>query len=157
MKLWIAAASALALAPFANAVEVNVSFSEDFSEKLAEDYGEREGEYLTREITEDIQEAFEDAEIKPARVDVTILDAKPNRPTFEQLTDEPSLSATRSRSIGGMDLSAVAFDADGNELGTEAYDWFSSSLRDVVVASTWSDAGRASRRFANRLSETLGN
>ncbi|MEM6535042.1 MAG: hypothetical protein AAF613_05310 [Pseudomonadota bacterium] len=157
MKLWIAAASALALAPFASAVEVNVSFSEDFSEKLADDYGEKEGEYLSREITEDIEDALTEAGLSPARVDVTIIDAKPNRPTFEQLTDRPSLSATRSRSIGGMDLVGTAYDADGNALGTESYDWFQSDIRNTIAAATWTDAERTSRRFATRLAEALEN
>ena len=54
MKTLFLAAAALALAPFAAATSVNVTFSEDFAEKLVDDYGEREGERLTKEVIDDV-------------------------------------------------------------------------------------------------------
>lgn len=155
MKTLITAVAAFAVLPIASAVEVNVSYSEDFAVELTDNYGEREGEYLSREITKDLTKTFAKAGIDPARVDVMIIDAKPNRPTFEQLSAKPGLDYTRSISIGGMKLQATAFDAEGNELGAREYGWFESDLRDVIGSATWTDARRASDRFARKFAKDL--
>jgi len=155
MKTAIAAIAALALLPIAAAAEVNVSYSEDFTEELADNYGDREGPILAKEITEDLDRAFAKAGIDPARVDVTIIDAKPNRPTFDQLRHTPGLDMHRSRSIGGMKLQATAYDADGNVLGSKEYGWFENDIRQVIGAATWTDAKRASDRFARKFAKDL--
>ena len=155
MKTLLAAFGALALAQVASATEIAVSFSDDFATELADNYGEREGPELTEEVTEDLLRAFDHAGVSPARVEVTIIDAKPNRPTFGQLRDQPGLDMMRSISIGGMDLKGTAYDSDGNVLSELRYDWYETDIRDVFGAGTWSDARRASDRFARRFAETL--
>ena len=155
MKRLLIAASALALAPLAYAAEISVSFSEDFAETLEEDYGTREGEYLSREVAEDIERALTKAGVDAARIDVTIINAKPNKPTFKQLGDKPGLDFGRSLSIGGMKLEADAFSADGTELATLEYGWFENELRNAVGSPTWTDANRASHRFARKLAKAL--
>jgi len=157
MKMTLLAAAALALAPLAGATTVNVSFSEDFAEKLTEDYGEREGEKLVEEITEDLTRQFENQGLEVARVDVTILDAKPNRPTIKQLGDRPGLDGFRSVSVGGMSVEGMAYDSEGNALGTKSYRWFETDIRDVRGAGMWSDARRASDRFARRFAKDLAS
>ncbi len=157
MKTIFAAIGALAILPTAAATEVAVTYSDDFAEELTDNYGEREGERLTEEIIEDLDRAFNRAGVSPARVDVEIVDAKPNRPTFEQLSQRPGLDALRSISIGGMELVGTAYDADGNVIATQEYEWFENDLRDVIGAHTWSDANRASRRFASKLAEQLSD
>ena len=149
------AALALPLAPLAAATEIKVSFSEDFKEKLEEDYGLREGERLSEDVREDLQRALDRAGVDPARIEVTLIDAKPNKPTFEQLGDNPGLDFGRSISIGGAAVSAVAFDADGNEIGSLEYDWYENNIRDVLGASVWSDANRSFRFFSKRFAEQL--
>lgn len=151
MKRILLGAAALALAPFAAAGDINVSYSEDFTETLEEDYGTREGEHLAEEIQDDLIRAFEKAGISPARVDVVILDAKPNRPTFKQLGDEPGLDFSRSIGIGGMKMTAIAYDESDTAIGELEYGWFENDLRDVIGATTWSDAQRASRFFARKF------
>ena len=155
MKTIFAAIGALAILPTATATEVAVTYSEDFAEELAENYGEREGEALTEDIIEDLEQAFDRAGVSPARVDVTIVNAKPNRPTLEQLSDRPGLDMMRSISIGGMQLSGTAYDADGEVIATQDYEWFESNIRHVVGSSTWTDANRASRRFASKFAKQL--
>ncbi|MEO1303529.1 MAG: hypothetical protein AAFV37_01045 [Pseudomonadota bacterium] len=157
MKTLFAAIGALALLPVAAATEVVVSYSDDFAEELEDNYGEREGEALAEDITDDLTQAFERAGISPAKVDVTIVDAKPNRPTFEQLGAQPGLDPIRSISIGGMEMVGTVYDADGNIIATQEYGWFQNDIRDVFGAGTWHDANRASRRFANRLAKTLSD
>lgn len=157
MKMTLLAAAALALAPLAGATTVNVSFSEDFAEKLTEDYGEREGEKLVEEITEDLTKQFEKQGLEVARVDVTILDAKPNRPTLKQLGDRPGLDGFRSISVGGMSVEGMAYDAEGNTIGSTSYRWFETDIRDARGAGMWSDARRASDRFARRFAKDLAS
>lgn len=155
MKTLIAALGALALLPAATATEVTVSYSDDFAEELADNYGQREGERLTEDITDDLSHAFKKAGVTPARVEVTIINAKPNRPTMDQLSDRPGLDGFRSISIGGMELTGTAYDADGNVLATQEYEWFENNIRDVVGSAVWTDANRASRRFAKKLANQL--
>ncbi len=157
MKVTFAAIAALALLPVATAAEVNVSYSESFAEELADNYGDREGAVLAREITEDLDRAFAKAGIDPARVDVTIIDAKPNRPTFGQLRQTPGLDMYASRSIGGMKLQATAYDGDGNLIGSKEYGWFENDIRQVIGATTWTDAKRASDRFARKFAKDLAS
>lgn len=157
MKTLIAALGALALLPAAAATEVAVSYSEDFAEELADNYGEREGERLSEDITEDLSFAFNKVGVNPARVEVTIINAKPNRPTMEQLSDRPGLDGFRSISLGGMELTGTAYDADGNVLATQEYEWFESNIRDVIGTAVWTDANRASRRFAKKLATQLSD
>ena len=157
MKTIVAAIGTLAILQTAAATEIAVTYSEDFAEELADNYGEREGEKLTEDILKDLEHAFEKAGVDPAKVDVEIVDAKPNRPTFEQISNEPGLDAFRSISIGGMELVGTAYDADGNVLATQEYEWFENNIRDVVGSSTWTDANRASRRFASRLAKQLSD
>lgn len=146
---------ALVSAPLAMAAEIRVSYSEDFTEALEEDYGAREGEYLSEYITEKLTERLDKAGKDVARIEVTIHDAKPNKPTREQLSDEPGLDYMRSISIGGMDVSAVAFDAAGREIYSLSYDWYETDIRNVPPSTTWTDARRAARIFARRFAEGL--
>ncbi|MCA8899810.1 MAG: hypothetical protein KDA53_01020 [Hyphomonas sp.] len=154
MRLAALTALALLAAPMAMATEITVGFSEDFQEKLTEDYGTREGDYLAREVREDVEAALAKAGVDVARVDITIIDAIPNKPTFKQLSDTPGLDYGASQSIGGMKFSAVAFDADGAETSHLDYKWFENDIR-MAGLSTWQDARRASSRFAKKLAKDL--
>jgi hypothetical protein len=154
MRHLLAAAVLLGLSPVAGATEINVSLAPDFTEKLTEDYGLREGDYLAESVRRDLQRALERAGADVARVDVTILDAKPSRPTFKQGGDSPGLDMFRSVSLGGMKLSAVAYDASGEASEPFAYDWYEHDIRQAGI-TTWQDAKRASSRFATRFAETV--
>lgn len=155
MKAVLCAVAALLAAPLASATVIEVSYSEEFAETLEEDYGEREGVFLIGKIQDHLDFELDKAGLDPERIEVTINNAKPNRPTFKQLGDQPGLDYMRSISIGGMDLSATIFDAAGNEIAAVQYDWFESDIRQVAPAGTWSDARRASRRFAREVVEAL--
>lgn len=155
MKYLLASAIVAAvLVPAAHAGEISVSYSPDFAEKLAEDYGEREGTYLSERIRKDLEREFGRAGVDVARVDVTILDAKPSRPTFKQAGDTPGLDMHRSVSLGGMKLKAVAYDAAGTASQPFEYKWYESDIKQAGI-STWHDARRASSRFASRYAKAL--
>ena len=154
MKLVPITAIALLLAPAAMAAEINVTVSEDFQTKLQDDYGTREGDFLAKEVKEDLTYALDKAGVDTARIDVTILDAKPSKPTFKQLSDKPGLDFGLSKSLGGMKLSAIAYDEAGEKTGEYEYSWYEHDLR-MSGISTWYDAGRASRRFARNFADDM--
>lgn len=155
MKHWlVSAAVAMLLAAPALADDIyTFQTSEDFQEDLEDDLGERELEYLTEEIREDLSRELGKAGVSPARIDVTILDAKPNRPTFEQV-GRRGLSL-QSFSIGGMDLRAVAYGSDDSVLGELEYGWFENDIRWAQGRGTWTDARRASSKFARKFAKVL--
>lgn len=147
-------AAALCAVPFAAATEVNVSYSDEFAEKLTEDLGEKEGVYLSKKLTTFVTKELEKSGQNVERVDIVIEDAKPNKPTFEQLKNTPGLDFARSISVGGLEVSAAAFDENGNEVTSLEYDWFEHDIR-FAGPTTWFDAKTAARRFAKKLSNKL--
>lgn len=152
--LLAAAALAAVLVPVAGATEITVNYSPEFSEKLTEDYGTREGEFLSERVKKDLTRELERKGADVAKVDVTIVDAKPSRPTFKQAGDEPGLDMHRSVSLGGMKLTAVAYDASGNASEPFEYKWYESDIT-MAGISTWHDARRASSRFASRFAKEV--
>jgi len=154
MKAPFLALLLLMAAPVAAAAEIAVSYSPEFTEKLEKDYGMREGDVLARRVERDITRQLSRAGIDVARIDVTILDARPSRPTFKQGGDRPGLDMMRSVSVGGMKLKAVAYDASGTPAGELEYDWYETDIR-YAGLTTWHDASRASDRFARRFVDKL--
>ena len=149
-----AAATTLLFAPAALATEIAVGYSSDFEKTLEDDYGTREGTYLAGKIEQDLMREFEAAGLDVDRVLVTIERAVPSKPTFKQLGDTPGLDYGGSVSIGGMKLTATAFDASGAEMGSLTYDWFETDIRQTGM-TTWYDANRASDRFARKFAKKL--
>lgn len=154
MKYLIAASILAAFAPAAMAAEINVTFAPEFSEKLVEDYGVKEGDYLSGRVRADLERELAEAGRDVARIDVTILDAKPSRPTFQQASDKLGLDMFRSVSVGGMKLSAVSYDASGTASEPFEYKWFENDIRQAGI-TTWQDARRASSRFAYRFAKQV--
>ena len=137
------------------ALDLDTRFSESFIESLADEYGEKEGTYLTEKLELRVTNALEQADLDIAKIELVIEDAKPNRPTFEQLSARPGLSYVHSKSIGGAKVSGSAFGENGELIGEFSYDWYESSIANVVGAGTWSDANRVFRRFASRFADSL--
>ncbi|MFN7055613.1 hypothetical protein [Hyphomonas sp.] len=154
MKVSALALILMAAAPFAAATEIAVSYSPEFTEKLEKDYGLREGEVLSSRVERDLTRQLQRRGVDVSRIEVTILDARPSRPTFKQAGDQPGLDMFRSVSTGGMKLKAVAFDASGAPIGDLEYRWFENDITNAGL-TTWQDAGRASDRFARRFVQSL--
>jgi hypothetical protein len=159
MRISTLAASAFAailLAAPAAALTVEAKVSPEFQKKLDDDIGARETRVLTEALTNKVSTIFNSRGVNAARVVVTIEDAKPNRPTFEQVSSKPGLDPIRSISLGGARVTGVAYDAAGKEIGTLDYDWYESDLSNTLGSTTWTDArtafDRFSRRFADKLS-----
>lgn len=154
MKTAILALASLALAPIAFAVEISVNYAPEFIEVLEDDYGLKEGEILAKEINKDLSRELIKAGVDVAAVNVTILKATPNKPTFQQLSDNVGLDFSRSISIGGMKMSADVMDASGETISSLEYGWFESQLEFAGI-TTWADARRASDIFARKLAKQL--
>jgi hypothetical protein len=158
MRLTPIIAALIAGAAFAlpaSALTVEAKVSAEFQKKLTKDYGERESEVLTDTLTKRVESTFTSRGIQADRVVVTIEDAKPNRPTFQQVTDKPGLDMMRSISVGGAHVIGVAYNAAGQEIGRLDYDWYETDLGNVIAANTWSDARSTFARFANRFADKL--
>lgn len=147
---------AVALAMPAAALTVEAKVSPEFQKKLDDDFGAREARVLTESLTQKVNSIFTSRGINAERVVVTIEDAKPNRPTMEQVSNKPGLDSMRSISLGGASVRGVAYDASGKEIGTLDYDWYETDLRNTLASTTWTDArtafDRFSRKFADKLS-----
>jgi hypothetical protein len=125
-------------------------------------YGDRSLEQLVEEVYEELNQDFakkgilvsDDADIV---LRITLEDAKNNRPTFEQLSREPSLSF-QSFGVGGAELSGELVNLSGENLGTLSYRWFETNIDQFGFAQAngvWTDARRAISRFSKKTAKTL--
>ena len=122
-------------------------------------YGMRDLDRLKEEVAEELLEDFAKANIAVSEtagyeLRVVLVDAKPTRPTFRQLSKQPGLSY-QSLANGGAHLTAQILDSAGNVVSTTDYDWYENNLGDNFGMGTWSDANRAISRFARRTAKSL--
>lgn len=154
IRFLLASAAVLAFAAPAWAQSTPVSFSPEFQSSLEETYGVREGEVLRTAVTDAISRELtrRGVSAESARIEVTIVDAEPNRPTMQQMFDRPSLDMS-SISIGGAELRATVRNANG--ASTEVtHRRFNHSLDDIAgAATTWSEARHAIRQFAVKVAD----
>jgi hypothetical protein len=158
MRIAALAASAFAavlMASPALALTVETKMSTAFQEKLDDDIGVREARVLSDALTQKLTRVFTEQGVKAEKIVVTIEDARPNRPTMEQVSQKPGLDSMRSISLGGAKLSGIAYDAAGNEIGRFDYRWYETDLSNVVAATTWSDARSTFDKFARRFADKL--
>jgi len=124
-------------------------------------YGDRDIERLTGRLKSKLEKKFakkgiEISDTASTVLRITIQDAKPNRPTFNQLSKEPSLSF-QSFGNGGAELQAELIAAGGRSLGTMSYKWYENDIRYAQYGGRWNDAHRAFNRFASKAAKTLAN
>jgi len=158
MRFALVALAGLALtAAPASALTVEAKVSPAFQTKLEDDYGVREAKVLIESLTSKLESQFARQGVRADHVVVTIEDAKPNRPTFQQVSDTPGLDPIRSISVGGARVTGTAYDARGTAIGTLEYDWYETDLTNVVATTTWSDARQSFDRFARRFADRLNS
>jgi hypothetical protein len=116
--------------------------------KNTEDFGAREVDGLRKDLGDEITHALKH---NPAiaRVDLVIEDAKPNRPTFDQLSRTIGLSMT-SIGVGGARISGTVTMADGS-VRPIRYQWYETDLHNDRGASTWFDADKSFGYLADEL------
>ena len=139
-----------------SSIRLNASFSNNGK------YGDREIEYLLEDMQKELLRdftkrglAFSDS--APTLLRVTIDEVKPNRPTFNQLSEDTSLSF-QSVSIGGADVFAEVISTDGTIVGTAEYNYYSSfNDGNILGSGIWTDTERAFSRFSKNLSKKLAS
>lgn len=125
-------------------------------------YGDKEIEFLLEDLEEEITRDFAKrgltlSDTAPTLLRVTINEVKPNRPTFNQLSEDVSLSF-QSFSIGGADVSAEFIAEGGAVIGTADYDYYSSfNDNNAYARGVWTDTSRAFSKFSKRLSKKLAS
>lgn len=147
------AASAAATVAFAAPVSsVSINVAPDVQKKAEKKYGARELAYLQRDLQQSIERKAGMAE-NGDRLEVTIVDLKPNRPTFKQLGDTMGLSP-RSISIGGAALEGVRISPDGHRTPV-SYSRFDTDIVEAYLYgnTTWSTAQNAFDGFARRVAK----
>ncbi len=159
--LAIAAAAGLSLAFAATAsagpvVVRPIAVEADLQKKFDDDYGTREiaelQEALNRALAAELASVGATIGAEgPITIETTLVDVKPSRPTLAQGQKRPGLDMIRSVSLGGAELKARLVAADGRVLNEFSYDWYEYDLANSYGASTWSDARRAIRRYADRV------
>ena len=170
-------------APLTSAVKIEVVIGEDMAhrannlpEKISDRssarglrsgfagngfYGDRDIERLTERLESKLEQKLAKkgiliSDTASTTLRITIEDAKPNRPTFNQLSVQPSLSFN-SFANGGAELEAELIAAGGRSLGTMSYRYYETDIRNAQQGEIWHDAYRAFGRFANKAAKTLSN
>ena len=145
-----AVTAALAGAALAEPASVNVTVVAQLQDKV-EELGPREVREQSDRLVQLVTQAVaETPALNGARIDLVLTDLKPNRPTFQQISERPGLDPMRSISIGGAEIEGQITLADGT-VQPVRYEWFSNTLADVRGFTTWQDADRAFRRFSSNL------
>lgn len=124
-------------------------------------YGMRDLDHLKTRVSKELMKDLEREDIQvsdtaPYELRVTLVDAKPTRPTFKQLGKQSGLSY-QSRANGGAKLTAQLVDGSGTVIGETEYDWYEIWFDQNFGAGTWSDAGRAINRFSRLTAKDLAN
>ncbi len=124
-------------------------------------YGERDLNRLTERLQKRLEKRLEKEGVATDPGADTVLrlvitDARPNRPTFRQLSKDVSLSY-QSFGIGGAAFEGEIIAAGGESLGDLSYAWYEDSIRDAAYSGTWTDAHRAIDLFARKTAKTLIN
>ena len=153
MRLALLSAAALlvaAPAAFAAPAAVDVGFSPEMLKKFDKTYGQREADLLRADLKTSVEKALaRTGAYDGARIELTITDAKPNRPTFKQLGDTPGLSM-ESFGIGGATIDGHVIAADGKMIPV-SYRWYETDIRQAHGNWVWTDATWTFDRFARKL------
>lgn len=126
-------------------------------------YGAREAAYLKTDILDRLGKelAQEGLSLTQGPADlvlsVTLEAAKPNRPTFQQLLDKPGLDYFRSFGIGGASLTGRLETRDGGLVREVVRHWYETDIAFANTKSTWSDAQRAIRQFADEAARAAAD
>lgn len=153
MRLIALATAALALsasAALAAPPSVEVSLAPELQAKFDKTYGARDARQLSDDLKTSVEKALaRTGAYQDARIELTLTDAKPNRPTFKQLSDVPGLSM-ESFGIGGAAIDGHIIAPDGR-MTPVSYRWYETDIRQSYGNWVWSDATWTFDRFARRL------
>jgi hypothetical protein len=129
---------------------VQVQIGPKLQKAAVDTLGVREVDRLAADLKRHVErEVSRTGVLDGARIELTLVDAKPNRPTFKQLGDRPGLSY-ESFGVGGARIEGRAVAVDG-AVTPISYEWYESDIRWASYRTTWADADSAFGQFARRL------
>ncbi len=145
--LLLGAAQPALAAPAVSAVKVSIGPT--LADK-ADEIGDRDLDRLTAELRRTVEKRL------PAGADGGVLtlvidDARPNRPTPQQMMTTQGLSM-ESFGNGGARISGDYVDPAGQRTPI-TYSWYGDDIRWARYSSTWHDAEDAFDRLADRLAK----
>lgn len=132
---------------------VTVTIGEDLADK-ADKYGERDINELADRLRGSIERELGRSGALAddgARLELVITDARPNRPTFREMANNPSLSF-QSVSLGGAEIAGELIAADGTRTPV-SYRWYENDLTESYYGWTWSDAYQSFDQFARKVAD----
>jgi hypothetical protein len=128
---------------------VKVSIGPALADKVDE-IGKRDLDGLTAELRRTVERRIPLTQDGGA-LTLVIDDARPNRPTAQQLMTTQGLSM-ESFGIGGARISGDYVDSSGRRTPI-VYSWYGDDIRWARYGSTWRDAEDAFDRFVDRLAK----
>jgi len=154
MRILAIATAAVALsvssAAMAAPAGVQVAIGPKLQAKAEKTYGVREVRDLADELQRDVEQRLaKTAAYDGAHIELTLVDAVPNRPTFKQMGDVPGLSY-QSFGVGGAVIEGQIVTPDGR-ITPVAYHYYESDIRFARLEGTWSDAEWTFDQFTNKL------
>lgn len=145
--LTLAAALGLAGAASAQVPTVSVTIGPKLQEE-ADNYGQRELDFLAYDLQQSVESRLRHAG-QAGHYELTITDARPNRPTFKQMGDKPGLSLS-SFGNGGAAVEGAYVAPDGSRTPIR-YKWYENNIAWSQHSWTWTDATIAFDRLGARL------
>jgi hypothetical protein len=134
----------------AKPASVTVSVSPELQAEAERNYGVRDVRELAEDLRKDVERQTAGVGVLDgAHIVLEITDAKPNRPTFKQLSDHPPLSF-QSFSVGGATIDGHAVLPNGKVVPL-SFRYWETDIRAVHLAGVWADAESAFDQFAHRL------
>ena len=150
IALTAAALLASATAAYAAPASVTVTVAPELQKKFDKTYGQREADRLSADLRSSVEKSLATkTAYDGARIELTLTDVKPNRPTFKQMSDTLGLSF-ESFGVGGAAIEGRVITPDGAETRVD-YRWFETDIRQSWANWTWSDAEWTFDRYARKL------
>jgi hypothetical protein len=121
-------------------------------------YDQTDVESLKRSLYKMVSNNLKNKELmdpQGAKLEITLVEITPNRPTLAAMTKRSGLSY-QSFGIGGAELDARFVAQDGTDIGSMHFRWRQTQLDQFSQGqSTWYDAKQGFLKFANRLVKEL--
>lgn len=154
MRLTLIAGAAALLAASSGAVAapaaVQVSVGPELQAKAERVYGAHEVRELADQLRRSVERRLAaNPAYDGARIELTLADVTPNRPTFKQMSDVPGLSFD-SFGVGGAAIEGRVVAPDGHAAPVR-YRYYETDVRYARHVGTWFDAQWAMQQFADML------
>jgi hypothetical protein len=136
--------------------QASVAFDPAVATSFQRTYGTQEEDVLRSVILAALDKEESHAALpEGVTLKVTVRNVAPTHPTMKQQLDNPSLSAVRTRYLGGADLVGELRDSKQQVLASVDYDNFAGVLAAGAVSlDPWADARQTIGTFAAKLAAT---